>query len=117
MFGWFSKKSKNRNDLYDENGNLLHESSIAYSKSNERFLKLKDDDCAIVLHDDNNVEVIFSRAYDVENQTITPNEETLMAIALFMKQPGFLEMMVDEFRKLAKIRIGNLTESKGDGDK
>jgi len=109
IFDFFKKKKGDKNDFVDENGNVT-KSAIAYNKMNERFLRMKDSDCGIVLHDDNNVEVIFTKAYDMENQTITPNEETLMAIALFMKQPGFLDMIIDEFRKIARERIKVLTE-------
>ena len=49
---------------------------------------------------------------DVKNQNITENEEVLMALALFMKQPGFLEMIVSEFRKIAMNKISTLTEDK-----
>ena len=77
-----------------------------------RFLKLGDDSCGLVLYPDNNVEVIFTKAYDVKNQNITENEEVLMALALFMKQPGFLEMLVSEFRKIAMNKISTLTEDK-----
>ena len=35
-----------------------------------------------------------------------------MALALFMKQPGFLEMIVSEFRKIAMNKISTLTEDK-----
>lgn len=114
---WPFSKKKNKNDLTDDKGRVIQKSAITYDVNNERYLKLKNSDCAIVLHGDDNVEVIFTKAYDVTNQTITPNEETLMAIALFMKQPGFLEMIVDEFRKIANERIGKLTDNIKEGDK
>ena len=50
------------------------------------------------------------------SQAITPNEETLMAIACFMRQPGFLEMIRDEFRKIAMERISTLTDNLEKGD-
>jgi len=112
---WPFNRKKNKNDFVDSDGNVT-ESAIAYDSSKERYLKLKNDDCAIVLHDNDKVEVIFTKAYDVENQTITPNEETLMAIACFMKQPGFLEMMRDEFRKIAMNRIATLTDNLEKGE-
>lgn len=112
---WPFNRKNNKNDFVDEDGNVT-KSAITYNKSNERFLKLRNDDCAIVLHDDDKVEVIFTKAYDVENQTITTNEETLMAIACFMKQPGFLEMIRDEFRKIAMNKIATLTDNLDKGD-
>lgn len=109
----FSKnKEISKNDLVDEQGNLIKKSSISTNKNGTRYLKLEDSSCAIVLYEDNNVEVIFTKSYDMKNQEITPNEETLMALALFMKQPGFLEMIVSEFRKIAMEKISTLTEEK-----
>lgn len=109
-------KKKNKNDLYDADGNLVQKSAIAYDHHNNRFLSLKNDDCAIVLHDNNNVEVIFSKFYDAESQKISDNEEVMMALATFMKQPGFLEMIIDEFRKLAKTNIEKLTDQIDEGE-
>ena len=114
MFGFFKKNKKSEikgENLTDENGNLVKESSLIKSK-NGRFLKLQDDCCAIILYPDNNVEVIFTKLYDSENQRITENEESLMALALFIKQPGFLEMIKKEFRKIAMEKITNLTDIK-----
>lgn len=108
MFNFFKKKKTN--DLTDKNGNIVQKSSLIKSKTGERFLKLNDDSCAIILHPGNNVEIIFTRLYDSENQQITENEESLMALALFMKQPGFLGMVINEFRKIAKERISSLTD-------
>ena len=88
----------------------------AHGKPNERLLRLGNDDCAIGLHGDGKVEVIFTKAYDTMSQAITPNEETLMAIACFMRQPGFLEMIRDEFRKIAMERISTLTDNLEKGD-
>lgn len=112
MFG-FLKKKKNieQNNLTDKHGNVIEYSSLVKSKSGERFLKLSDNSCAIILHPGDNVEVVFTKLYDEEKQTITDNEESLMALALFMKQPGFLEMIKKEFRKIAMEKITNLTES------
>lgn len=114
MFGFFKKKKSSEvnhnNDLKDENGNVIKKSSIEYVNGNQRFLKLSDDSCAIVIHGDNKVEVVFTKLYDPENQTITENEEELMALALFMKQDGFLEMIINEFRKIAKEKIKELTK-------
>lgn len=113
MFNFFKKKNQSitKNDLVDDDGNLIQKSSVVNSKNGERFLKLNNDTCAIILHPGNNVEVVFTKLYDPENQIITPNEESLMALALFIKQPGFLEMIISEFRKIAMERITSLTES------
>jgi hypothetical protein len=116
MFGIFKRKNKedvSKNDLTDGNGKLIKKSSIETNKNGNRFLRLDDDSCAIVLYGDNNVEVIFTKSYNT-NQEITENEETLMALALFMKQPGFLEMMISEFRKIASSKISKLTGENSD---
>ena len=102
-------KSKNKNDLTDEKGNLIHKSSVKYFKNNQRFLRLNNDSCAIIIHDDNNIEVVLTKHYDAENQNLTENEEELMALAVFMKQDGFLSMILDEFRKIVKNTV-NLTK-------
>lgn len=113
MFNFFKRKQEiTKNDLTDENGKLIKKSSLVTDKNNKRFLKLDDSSCAIVLYQDNNVEVIFTKSYDDKNQEITQNEEVLMALALFMKQPGFLEMMLTEFRKIAMEKITTLTGEK-----
>lgn len=115
MFNLFKRKQKKSTvDLVDEKGKVIRESSIAIDKHNKRFLKLDDQSCAIVLYPDDNVEVIFTKNYKNENQEITNNEEVLMALALFMKQPGFLEMIISEFRKIAMEKITALT---GDDNK
>ena len=112
MFNFLRKifNKPGKNDFVDEKGNVT-KSAIAYNSKNERYLKLLDSDCAIVLHGDNKVEVIFTKDYNDEDQTITSNEETLMSIACFMKQPGFLEMITTEFRKIAKTKIEALTKN------
>lgn len=109
MFNLFKRKKRTTN-LINEDGKIIKESSLVVNKNGKRFLKLDDSSCAMILHDDNNVEVIFTKLYDNENQTVTKNEEVLMAIALFMKQPGFLDMIVSEFRKIAMERISTLTD-------
>lgn len=114
LFNIFKKKNlENKRDLLDEDGNVVKESSLTFDRNNVRFLKLKDDACAIILHPDNNVEVIFTKFYDNQNQNITDNEEVLMALALFMKQRGFLEMIISEFRNIAMNKISTLTNEDG----
>ena len=110
MFGWFKKKNKNSNDYVDEQG-VVTKSALTYDDDKQRFLRLANSDCAIVLHENSKIEVIFTKAYDVSSQNITESEEELMAIACFMKQPGFLNMIVDEFRKIASTKISSLTDN------
>ena len=111
MFNFFKRKNKNPRDLVDEHGNVIQKSSLVSSKSGERFLKLENDDCGIILHSGNNVEVVFTKLYDPQNQIITDNEESLMALALFLKQPGFLELIKKEFRRIAMERVSTLTNN------
>lgn len=107
-----NKEEISKNDLVDEKGNLIRKSSITTNKNGSRYLKLDDSSCAIILYEDNNVEVIFTKNYNNENQEITSNEEVLMSLALFMKQPGFIEMIISEFRKIAMEKISTLTGEK-----
>ena len=111
LFDFFKRKGKMKpTDFVDANGKVT-KSSVVDKSNGERYLSLSNMDCAIVLHEDNKIEVIFTKAYDVENQTITENEQTLMALACFMKQPGFLEMIVSEFNKIALEKISTLTDN------
>ena len=66
-----------------------------------RFLKLGNKDCALIMHEDDQCEVVFTKLYNSENQNFTNNEEFLMALAIFLKQPGFGDMLVAEFRRVA----------------
>lgn len=118
MFGFFKRNKNseiNGKNLTDKDGNIVEKSSLVKTR-NDRFLKLDDDSCAIILHPGNNVEIVFTRLYDNENQKITENEESLMALALFIKQPGFLEMIKNEFRKIATQKITSLTENSNKGN-
>lgn len=113
MFGFFKKNKKNnKNDLINDEGKVIKKSSIATNKNGKRFLNLDDKSCAIILYEDNNVEVVFTKSYNIDDQEITLNEEFLMALALFMKQEGFIEMMISEFRKIAMNKISTLTQEK-----
>lgn len=69
--------------------------------ANKRFLTLANDDCALILHAENQCEVIFTKLYDHDSQEFTINEELLMALAIFLKQKGFGEMLLSEFHRLA----------------
>ncbi len=57
------------------------------------------------------VEVIFTKLYNIEDQKITAEEETLMSIAMFMRQPGFAELLRNEFHNIAMDNISKLTDS------
>lgn len=70
-------------------------------RNNKRFLAFADTDCALILHGENQCEVVFTKMYNKENQDFTPNEELLMALAIFLKQPGFSDMLISEFQKAA----------------
>ena len=102
--------SKNNKDYIDPNTGETTKSAIHYNKMNERYLKLNNDTCAMVIHPGGKIEVIFTKLYDEESQMITPEEETLMSIALFLKQPGFADMLKYEFNKIATENISKLTE-------
>ena len=70
------------------------------NKVGDRFLKLKDDDCGLVIHSDSTLDVVFTK-FQNENQSISESEEALMALAVFIKQPGFLDMILEEFKRIA----------------
>ena len=72
----------------------------------ERFFKLKNDDCGLVLHSNGEIEVLFTKQ-DPNNKTFSDTEESLMALAVFIKQEGFLAMINDEFRKIASAAEKN----------
>lgn len=97
-------------DYVDPKTGKVTKSAIHYNKTNERYLKLDNDTCAMVIHPGGKVEIIFTRLYDKENQSITPEEETLMSIAMFLRQPGFADMLKYEFNKIATENISKLTE-------
>ena len=110
MFNFFKKKEKKTvSDLVDEHGNVVKHSSVTYDRHNQRFLKLADDCCAMIIHPDNDVEIVFTKLYDAENQKITDNEETLMSLAIFMQQPGFADLIKQEFRRIAMENVSTLT--------
>lgn len=97
-------------DHFDSVTGVLTKSAIVYNKANERFLKLNDKSCAMVIHPQGKVEVIFTKLYNEKDQKITLEEETLMAIAVFLKQPGFAEMLRTEFHNIAMDKLSTLTE-------
>lgn len=105
---------KNKNDYIDPNSGEVTRSAIIYDKNNERLLKLENDSCAMVIHGGGKVEVIFTKLYDEENQRVTAEEELLMSIALFLRQPGFGELLRNEFHNIAMDNISKLTDVKED---
>jgi hypothetical protein len=118
LMGIFSKlfKSKkqpvinNVTDFVDENTGEVTKSAIIYDKNNDRLLKLENDSCAIVMHGGGKVEVVFTRLYDDKNQRVTEEEETLMAIAMLLRQTGFTELVRTTFHNVAMKNITKLTK-------
>lgn len=120
---WRRKKIKSQNDNYSNvtRGNVndfrnnqtgeITKSALEYGTQG-RFLKLKDNDCALVIHEQNKVEVIFTKLYDAEKQQFTPEEQTLMSIAIFLRQPGFSDLIRHEFNRIATRSINQLTKEK-----
>lgn len=98
------------NDFKDIESGQITKSAIEYNK-NKRFLKLNNNDCAMVIHQKGQIEIILTKLYDKENQIITPEEQTLMSIAIFLKQPGFAEMLRHEFHQIAMRNVNDLTEN------
>lgn len=123
MFWKFWKKDKKKNEDFSQipNGKVSNlrnnvtgevtQSAVQYGKRG-RYLKLNDNDCALVIHEGEKLEVIFTKLYDPQNQTVTPEEETLMSLAIFLKQPGFAELIRHEFNRIATRNINQLTEQK-----
>ena len=104
-------KRGNVNDLKDNNTGEVTKSALEYGKRG-RYLKLNDSDCAIVMHDGGKVEIIFTKLYDPQNQDITPEEQTLMAIAVFLKTPGFADLIRYQFNRIASRNVEQLTNQK-----
>jgi hypothetical protein len=119
IFNLFKRKQKTseqviehiKEDYVDPETGEVTKSSIEYNNANERFLKLADTSCAMILHQGGKIEIVFTRLYDKENQRVSLEEETLMAIGIFMKQPGFAEMLRHEFHQIAMNDITILTET------
>jgi hypothetical protein len=68
----------------------------------------------LILHAENQCEVVFTKLYDQDQQDLTQNEELLMALAIFLKQQGFGEMLLSEFHKIA---LNNSTMFKDEENK
>ena len=92
---------KDSEDQLSKAAKEVRKNPALIEKNNKRFLAFSDTDCALILHAENQCEVVFTKMYDSENQNFTMNEELLMALAIFLKQPGFGEMLISEFQKAA----------------
>jgi hypothetical protein len=106
----FKSNKSTVKDYVDPKTGAVTKSSVFYNKAEERFLKLDNDSCAMVIHPGGKVEVVFTKLYDKDEQRVTAEEETLMSIALFMRQPGFAELLRNEFHNIAMDNISKLTE-------
>lgn len=106
----FKSDKSNIKDYIDPATGEVTKSSVFYNKASERFLKLDNNSCAMVIHPGGKVEVVFTKLYDKDEQRVTAEEETLMSIALFMRQPGFAELLRNEFHNIAMDNISKLTE-------
>ena len=106
----FKRSKRTVTDYVDPKTGEVTKSAVQIGKRGERFLKLNDGDCGFVIHSGGKVEVIFTKLYNTEDQQVTIEEETLMALAVFLKQKGFAEMIRHEFHKLAMNDLNSLTE-------
>ena len=103
-------------DLKDNKTGQVTKSALEYGKQG-RYLKLSDNDCAFVIHSGGKIEVIFTKLYDPQNQEITAEEQTLLSLAVFLRQPGFSELIRHEFNRIASRNINELTENIKDENK
>lgn len=101
-------------ELLSKKAKEVRKNPALIEKNNKRFLSLANDDCALILHAENQCEVVFTKLYDQNNQNLTQNEELLMALAIFLKQQGFGEMLLTEFHKIA---LNNTTIFKDEENK
>ena len=107
-------KNGKTSDIRDDKTGQITKSALEYGKQG-RYLKLSDSDCAIVLHkgqgEDYKIEIIFTKLYDPQNQEVTLEEQTLMSLGVFLKQPGFAELIRHEFNRIATRNLNDLTET------
>ena len=78
--------------------------SLYFDKYKE-FLKLDNNDVALVMHPGNVVEVVLTKMTD-KNKAITPEEDLAMSLALFLKQKEFCELLTHTFHDLAMRNVG-----------
>lgn len=107
----FSKKKsinnlrQNLNSYTDDKSKKETKSSVYYDRNNNRFLKLDNDDVALVMHPNNVVEVVLTKMTET-NQSITPEEDLAMSLALFLKQREFCDVLTHTFHDLAMRKVG-----------
>lgn len=122
MFSWLKKifhlnENKERKQqppkpLIDDDGNVIHESAITYVGQN-RLLKIPNNATALILYNDNRIELVTQKIVD-NDQQLSDNEETLMALAVMMKDPNFCEIIRMEFHKMAVNNINKLLRKEGE---
>ena len=112
----FFKKKKyvnnlrqNLNSYTDHKSKKETKSAVFYDRSNNRFLKLGDNDVALVMHPGNVVEIVLTKMTD-KNQAITAEEDLAMSLALFLKQKEFCEVLTHTFHDLAMRKVGPYNE-------
>ena len=99
----------NLNSYTDYKSNKETKSAVFYDRSNNRFLKLGDNDVALVMHPGNVVEIVLTKMTD-KNQAITAEEDLAMSLALFLKQKEFCEVLTHTFHDLAMRKVGPYNE-------
>ena len=57
------------------------------------------------MHPNNVVEVVLTKMTEV-NQSITPEEDLAMSLALFLKQREFCDVLTHTFHDLAMRKVG-----------
>ena len=96
---------RNLNSYTDSKTKKETKSSVFYDRNNNRFLKLDNNDVALVMHPGNVVEVVLTKMTD-KNKAITPEEDLAMSLALFLKQKEFCELLTHTFHDLAMRNVG-----------
>ncbi len=113
-----NEKEQDTNKEKDKDKKIIDtnkkDTSIFY-QNNKRLLALKNTDCALVMHDEGQCEVIFTK-FRKEDQEFTSNEELLMALAIFLKQPGFGDMLISEFNRVAINNSNKMFKNNQDSD-
>lgn len=100
---------QNLNSYTDHKSKKETKSAVFYDRNNNRFLKLGDNDVALVMHPGNVVEIVLTRMTD-KNQAITAEEDLAMSLALFLKQKEFCEVLTHTFHDLAMRKVGPYNE-------
>ena len=100
---------QNLNSYTDDTSKKETKSAVFYDRSNNRFLKLGDNDVALVMHPGNVVEIVLTKMTD-KNQAITAEEDLAMSLALFLKQKEFCEVLTHTFHDLAMRKVGPYNE-------